>query len=204
MSEDRVKPTWLPIHDAEEKHDAETRRQLGIPPLPEGMTPDIPPPWNRHPGTIAELDEAYGPPLSVTNCWPLPPERGRHRAPTVGGMRPRRAKRLAIAAIAVAAVVLVLALGALWASHQARAEPFTVCPSGMTGVSTPDTSCGFAEGVRAAFYTQTGWTVVAYSPVTSKFYTMFCRQAVTTESWYFPKRCSGVSDGGDPLIVYIA
>lgn len=129
---------------------------------------------------------------------------GRHRAPTVIGMRPRRARRLARWAIAVAAVVLVLTLGALWASQRAHAEAFVECPSGLTGVATTDTSCAFADSVRAAFYWQPQWTIYAKSPVTGKFYTMQCVRTLTDNGWRDPKRCFGLSDGGDPLVVYVA
>ena len=60
-------------------------------------------------------------PLTVTSCTRR--GRGRHRAPTVLGMRPHNARRVAKLAIAVAVAVLVLAAGALWASSDADADP---------------------------------------------------------------------------------
>lgn len=125
---------------------------------------------------------------------------GRHRARPDYARRVRRLRAL----IATAVLVLVLALGALWASQRAHAETFDNCPSGLTGVSTPDTSCAFADSVRAAFYHQIGWTVFAYSPVTGKFYTMQCGHAVTDNGWWAPKRCYGINETGAALVVYIA
>lgn len=127
--------------------------------------------------------------------------RGRHRARPDYHRRVRRLRRVLI----VAVVVLVAALGALWASQRANAETFDVCPSGLTGVATPDTSCAFADSVRAAFYWQPGWTIIATSPVTGKFYTMQCRrQSTDVWEWTNEKRCFGVNDAGAVLVVYIA
>lgn len=126
---------------------------------------------------------------------------GRHRPPVDRWRRYRRLR----AVLVVAAAVLVLALGALWASHEAKAENFTVCPSGSTGVASADTSCAFAEAVRTSFYWNPSWTVFAKSPVTGKYYTMQCSRTDTTGTgWSDSKRCFGLSDGGDALIVYIA
>ncbi|QBP30249.1 hypothetical protein KDW77_gp35 [Mycobacterium phage Pinnie] len=127
--------------------------------------------------------------------------RGRHRARPDYWRRVRRLRRVLI----VAVVVLVAAVGALWASQRANAEWFDECPSGLSGVATPDTSCAFADNVRAAFYWQPGWTVIATSPVTGKFYTMQCsRTATDVWHWTNPKRCYGVNDAGAVLVVYIA
>lgn len=83
-------------------------------------------------------------------------------------------------------------------------DAFTVCPSGLSGVATPDTSCGFADSVRAAFYAQVGWTVFAHSPATGLVYTMQCREAWTSTGWVYPKRCFGLNSSGVPLVVYIS
>lgn len=137
--------------------------------------------------TLDELDREY--------------EAERHREPT----DPRRPFRRIRAVLIVAVVVLVLALGALWASTHAKAESFDVCPSGLTGVATADTSCAFADSVRASFYWQPSWTVFAKSPVTGKFYTMQCSRTDTTGTgWYDSKRCFGLNDAGVALIVFIA
>ncbi|AKF14470.1 hypothetical protein SEA_FLAGSTAFF_33 [Mycobacterium phage FlagStaff] len=125
---------------------------------------------------------------------------GRHRARV--DMRPRIRRLRAVLVVAVA--VLVMALAALWASQRAGAETFTVCPSGLSGVATADTSCAFADNVRAAFYWEPGWTVIATSPVTGKFYTMQCVRTLTDNLWLDPKRCYGVNDSGAVLVVYIA
>jgi len=84
-----------------------------------------------------------------------------------------------------------------------QAEVFTICPSGLTGVATPDTSCVFADSVRASWYSQPGTTVIAYSPKTGLFYTMQCWYTIT-DVWYNAKRCFGVNAFGAVLIVYVA
>lgn len=104
-------------------------------------------------------------------------------------------------------IILMMAtvLVALFASAPtASADVFDVCPSGLTGVATPDTSCPFADNVRAAWYSQPGRTVFAYSPVTDRFYTMQCDLAFTTMWWSQPKRCYGINAYGAVLVVYIA
>lgn len=106
-------------------------------------------------------------------------------------------KNKALTAVVAGAAALTLAA-------PAQADTFTVCPSGLTGVATFDTSCAFADNVRAAWYAQPGTTVIAYSPVTDLFYTMQCALAVTTTAWSNPKRCFGVNSFGAVLIVYIA
>lgn len=121
---------------------------------------------------------------------------GRHRAEV-----PKRTLRRWLV---LAVVGAVLTLGALWFAGHANAETFEVCPSGLTGVATSDTSCAFADNVRRAFYLQPSWTVFAYSPVTQKFYTMQCSRAFTDTSWSDPKRCFGINDAGVALVVYVA
>jgi len=95
----------------------------------------------------------------------------------------------------------VAALGIAVASP-ASADEFTVCPSGMSGVSTGDTSCAFADNVRWAWYSQPGSIVTAYSPVTHQSYTMQCT-STATNFWPVAKRCVGVNSYGVGLIVYI-
>ena len=84
----------------------------------------------------------------------------------------------------------------------ASAKNFDVCPSGMSGVSTADTSCAFADNVRWAWYSQPGTIVTAYSPVTHQAYTMQCTPTTTT-FWTVAKRCVGVNGYGVGLIVFI-
>lgn len=122
---------------------------------------------------------------------------GRPRA----DIAPRRRTRRLLILLAIGAL---LACGALWASQKAHAEYFDVCPSGLSGVASGDTSCAFADNVRAAFYWQPSWTVIATSPVTGKFYTMQCGRTLTDNGWSNPKRCYGVNDAGAVLVVYIA
>ena len=81
-------------------------------------------------------------------------------------------------------------------------ENFRICPSGLTGVATDDTSCAFADSVRGAWYSQPGTTVVAYSPVTHQSYLMTCF-VNATNVWPGSKRCSGVNAQGTLLVVYI-
>ena len=73
-------------------------------------------------------------------------------------------KTLAAAGIGAAAITALVGAGT------ASADNFTVCPSGMSGVSTDDTSCAFADNVRWAWYSQPGTIVTAYSPVTGLAY----------------------------------
>jgi hypothetical protein len=97
----------------------------------------------------------------------------------------------------------VIATGALlFAAAPAHADVFTVCPSGMSGVSTADTSCAFADNVRFAWYAQPGSIVTAYSPVTQQTYTMQCTPTSTT-FWAEAKRCVGVNSFGAGLIVFV-
>lgn len=82
-------------------------------------------------------------------------------------------------------------------------ESFKLCPSGLTGVASAETSCAFADNVRRAWYGQPGSIVTAYSPVTGRFYRMLCAPA-DTDAWPTSKRCTGTNPQGDPLIVYIS
>ena len=84
----------------------------------------------------------------------------------------------------------------------ANADKFTVCPSGVSGVSTGDTSCAFADNVRRAWYRQPRTIVTAYSPVTRLSYAMQCTSTATT-FWPVAKRCVGVNSYGVGLIVFI-
>ena len=72
--------------------------------------------------------------------------------------------------LAAAGLGAAVALGSLVGAGTASAENFTICPSGMSGVSTADTSCAFADNVRWAWYSQPGTIVTAYSPVTDLAY----------------------------------
>ena len=107
-------------------------------------------------------------------------------------------KKTLIGGIAAAAI----ALGITLAAPGARPTVFTVCPSGMSGVATDDTSCAFADNVRWAWYSQPGTIVTAYSPVTHQSYTMQCTATATT-FWSVAKRCVGVNSYGVGLIVFI-
>ena len=99
--------------------------------------------------------------------------------------------------------VTVIATGALlFAAAPAHTDEFTVCPSGMSGVATDDTSCAFADNVRWAWYSQPGTIVTAYSPVTHQSYTMQCTPTATT-FWPVANRCVGVNSYGVGLIVFI-
>jgi hypothetical protein len=102
----------------------------------------------------------------------------------------------------ITAVPVALAAIGLAAAPVASADVFTVCPSGMSGVSTDDTSCAFADNVRWAWYSQPGSIVTAYSPVTRQSYTMQCTPTATT-FWPVAKRCVGVNSYGVGLIVFV-
>ncbi|MFN8089646.1 MAG: DUF2510 domain-containing protein [Mycobacterium sp.] len=82
-------------------------------------------------------------------------------------------------------------------------ENFKICPSGVSGVASDDTSCAFADIVRESWYSSSGNTVIAYSPVTGQEYVMHCAPATTT-SWPVARRCVGANAHGTPLIVYIS
>ncbi len=56
----------------------------------------------------------------------------------------------ALAAVGIGALAVGIAAPA------ASADEFIVCPSGMTGVASEDTSCAFADNVRSALLTQPG------------------------------------------------
>ena len=84
----------------------------------------------------------------------------------------------------------------------AKADTFTVCPSGLTGVATADTSCQFADNVRISWYSQPGEIIMAFSPITGQAYTMQCTPAATT-IWAEAKRCVGVNKYGAGLVVFI-
>ena len=100
------------------------------------------------------------------------------------------------------ALAATAALTGIATASQAGADEFTVCPSGLSGVSTPDTSCAFADNVRFAWYAQPGTIVTAFSPVTQQTYTMQCTSTATT-FWPEAKRCVGVNSSGVGLIVYV-
>ncbi len=102
----------------------------------------------------------------------------------------------ALAAVGIGA----LAVGIV--APTASADEFIVCPSGMTGVASEDTSCAFADNVRGAWLTQPGAVVSAYSPVTQQSYTMQCASTVTS-FWTGAQRCTGVNSYGVALIVFI-
>ncbi len=82
-------------------------------------------------------------------------------------------------------------------------ENFRMCPSGLSGVASADTSCAFADSVRSAWYSQPGRTITAFSPVTRQSYVMTCAPAVT-DAWSTSKRCWGTNAFGAVLIVYIS
>ena len=105
-------------------------------------------------------------------------------------------------ALAAAGIGAAVTIGSLVGAGTASADNFTVCPSGMSGVSTDDTSCAFADNVRWAWYSQPGNPVTAYSPVTHQSYTMQCAPMSTT-FWSEAKRCVGVNSYGVGLIVFV-
>lgn len=81
-------------------------------------------------------------------------------------------------------------------------ENFKICPSGLSGVASGETSCAFADSVRSSWYSDPGPAVVAYSPVTHQSYLMHCAPAVT-DVWPEAVRCAGTNAQGTVLVVYI-
>lgn len=81
-------------------------------------------------------------------------------------------------------------------------ENFTVCPSGLSGVASDETSCAFADNVHSSWYSSPDSAVMVYSPVTHQSYLMYCIPVVT-EVWPEAKRCVGRNTQGAMLIVYI-
>ena len=103
---------------------------------------------------------------------------------------------------AAAVLAGIIAVAGITMAPPASADSLTICPSGLSGVTTDDTSCAFADNVRFAWYYQPGTIVTAYSPVTHQSYTMQCTPTATT-FWPEAKRCVGVNSYGVGLIVYI-
>ncbi len=103
----------------------------------------------------------------------------------------------------VTALVGLATAGAVSFAAPAHAYEFDLCPSGLSGVVTDDTSCAFADSVRSAWYAQPGTVVTAVSPKTQRVYTMHCT-GTRTDVWNYAKRCVGVDDFGTGLIVVIS
>lgn len=109
-----------------------------------------------------------------------------------------RALSLGVAVLVGAAIGVGIVCG-----PTAGADTFTVCPSGMSGFATDDTSCAFADNVRYSWYAQPGAIITAFSPVTGQTYKMQCTGTMT-DVWGPAKRCVGVNAYGAGLIVYIS
>ena len=112
---------------------------------------------------------------ALTGIWPGSPSRRWGIELTEGQPDTRQTKQTKEIPnyeelIAVAGLGTAVALGSLVGAGTASAENFTICPSGLSGVSTADTSCAFADNVRRAWYSQPGTIVTAYSPVTGLAY----------------------------------
>ena len=103
----------------------------------------------------------------------------------------------------LAALVALAGAAAVVNATPANAEQFELCPSGMTGVVTEDTSCEFADNVRYSWYAQPGTIITAFSPKTGQTYTMQCTRT-STDIWPDAKRCVGVNATGHGLIVVIS
>lgn len=106
-------------------------------------------------------------------------------------------------ASAATAAFSAIAIGIAAPAPRAHAEEFELCPSGLTGVVTDDTSCAFADNVRYSWYAQPGTIITAFSPKTQQMYTMQCTRT-NTDIWADAKRCVGVNDSGAGLIVIIS
>ena len=105
--------------------------------------------------------------------------------------------------IATALSTALVATASVGLAAPAHAYEFELCPSGLSGVVTDDTSCAFADSVRYSWYAQPGTVVTAVSPKTQRVYTMQCT-GTNTDVWSHAKRCVGVNDFGAGLIVVIS
>ena len=89
--------------------------------------------------------------------------------------------------------ILAALVGWLFYAAPAHADGgvFQVCPSGRVGVVGGNTSCAFAEIVRAGYYYD-GNRFLAYSPVTGQVYAVSC----------VPGYMANFSDGSSRISVH--
>lgn len=76
----------------------------------------------------------------------------------------------------------IVTMGVVLVPVPAHADAgFVACPSGHDGVASAHTTCAFADNVRAAYFTQSGNRVLAYSPATDSAYLMDCAPGYTAK-----------------------
>ncbi|AEJ94116.1 hypothetical protein THIBAULT_195 [Mycobacterium phage Thibault] len=117
--------------------------------------------------------------------------------------------KLGIASLGIASAIIGGAIGLSPQANAAEsAESVSICLSGRSAVASADTSCAFADNVAVAWYSQSGMSVQAYSPVTGRVYTMTC----DPDAWVVDdygvyhsgvKRCVGSNPYGAALVVYV-
>lgn len=84
-------------------------------------------------------------------------------------------KKVILGGLDAGAVALGLAT-----AGSANAITETFLPfGGGAGVATTVTSCDFARNVRAAYFSQPGPVVTAYSPAMERYYNMQCQAGFT-------------------------
>jgi hypothetical protein len=97
-----------------------------------------------------------------------------------------------------------LTAGALIGPGTANAitEIFLPCGGGA-GVATTVTSCGFAQNVRAAYFTQPGPVVTAWSPAMNRYYDMQCQAGFVATFSNGMSVNSARCVGGDNAVVVV-
>ena len=97
-----------------------------------------------------------------------------------------------------------LTAGALIGPGTANAitEIFLPCGGGA-GVATTVTSCGFAQNVRAAYFTQPGPVVTAWSPAMNRYYDMQCQAGFVATFANGMSVNSARCVGGDNAVVVV-
>jgi len=104
----------------------------------------------------------------------------------------------------IASALLSVAAAFIIPAPEAQAGPgFLVCPSGVTGVATLQTSCAFADNVRTAYFSQDPPVVLAYSPVTRAAYFMYCVSGIRANFFDGSSRIAAKCYGGDNAEVVV-
>jgi hypothetical protein len=107
-------------------------------------------------------------------------------------------RKFILGGIAAAAAAIGIGPG----TAHAEDVVFIPCADGHSGIATSVTSCPFAENLRAAYLTQGGPDVIAYSPVTGMYYNMLCSGGYIAQ---LPGRAvtSVRCQGGDNAVVVL-
>ncbi len=80
---------------------------------------------------------------------------------------------------------------------------FEVCPDGISAVGSLVTTCEFAYEVRQAYLHTGSDAVYVQSPVTKKFYTMYCSKGYTADFESGNSRDAVVCDERDDAVVIV-